>query len=41
MRGTVTNESEPMRVHVFNALEGFEQRIGGGCLCPQGTARTC
>ena len=41
VRGTVTNESEPMRVHVFNALEDFEQRIGGGCLCPQGTARTC
>ena len=41
VRGTVTNESEPMRVHVFTALEGFEQRIGGGCLCPQGTARTC
>ena len=41
VRGTVTNESEPMRVHVFNALEGFEQRVGGGCLCPQGTARIC
>ena len=41
VRGTVTNESEPMRVHVFNALEGFEQRVGGGCLCPQGNARTC
>ena len=33
VHGTVTKGNELLRVHVFDAPDGFEQRVGGGCLC--------